>query len=169
MENLALGVTCWFVTPTSYCACVVRALRAAESRVRARAVSRRVASCHGSSCTRCHCGRPGAAGALGEAGWIRPGQVLDPPRGMQRTCPSARGDTGRRGRWRPGAGQGCASCRAGVGFLGFASPAASAIRFSPESGPNTDGPTRCPGAADSACLTDLVSSPSSLAPCPSLR
>ncbi|XP_058993354.1 coiled-coil and C2 domain-containing protein 1B isoform X2 [Mustela lutreola] len=64
-ENLTLRVTCWKVTPISPCACVLRALRAVESRVGARAVSRRVASCHG--CFPRRRGRPGAAGALGGA------------------------------------------------------------------------------------------------------
>lgn len=155
-ENSTLGVTCWSATPASPCACVIRAAPAVESRVRARGVSRRGASCHG--CL----GGPGAAGGLGGTGRekARVGfgsaarYAANPPSGQGRG-----GDGGGDGGGRAGLGR-AARPAAGVG-----SPASPPLRTPcpPLSRACVWVQHRCsqsgaPGAADLTSLADPLTS-----------
>lgn len=153
-ENLTLRVTCWKVTPISPCACVLRALRAVESRVRARAVARRVASCHG--CCPRRRRRPGAAGALGgarqdqaQAGFgsgVRYAAYSHPGEGRYRAAGEMEA-----------LGQGRAARPAARQWGPSASPPlrpSLSSLLSP--GPAPTLPARSPGPADSACPTSFL-------------
>ena len=93
-QNPTLGVTCWSAAPSSPCACVIRAARAVESRVRARAVSPGALPVTAASAAL------GPREAWAVPGGRRPGLVSDPLRGMLRTRPPARGAEGTAGEMR---------------------------------------------------------------------
>lgn len=105
-QNPTLGVTCWSAAPSSPCACVIRAARAVESRVRARAVSPGALPVTAASAAL------GPREAWAVPGGRRPGLVSDPLRDRYLGCQDARAKTseGPSGQW-PGCG-GCQAARA---------------------------------------------------------
>lgn len=148
LRTPTLGVTCWSATPASLWACVLRAGRAVESRVRALAGSRGGASCDARR------RGPGVREPWAAPGGRRPGLVSDPPRGMQRTRPPAWGDVGTaREMESAGAGQRVPPRGSGVPRLRHLCALRRPPLLSPGPGPAPMPQPGVPGAADVACLT----------------